>query len=153
MADGYSPADAKGIVDVSQRCLEYWDERGLVRPSIRRAKGKGTERRYSYRDLVALSVVKRLRDTGLSLQKVRKGLARIQTRKNKSPLTEVLITDGRDFFWKRGTSFIDILAGRQMVFSVIAIGHVHDELRELIELPPNERRVFHEKRRRRASSG
>ena len=70
MKAGYSPADAKEIVGVSQRCLEYWDERGLVRPSIRKAKGKGTERRYSYEDLVALSVLKRLRDTGLSLQKV-----------------------------------------------------------------------------------
>src|SRR5205807_7338368 len=97
------------------------------------------------------SVVRRLRDQGLSLQKVRKGLARVQKQKKK-PLSEVLVTDGKDFFWKRGKTYIDLLAGGQMVFSVIAIGQVHEELQKLIKLPQEKRRAFHERRRRNASA-
>jgi DNA-binding transcriptional MerR regulator len=135
MAD-YSAAAARRIVGISQRCLDYWDERGIVSPSVERATGKGSERRYSYDDLLKLSVVKRLRQTGLSLQKIRKGLAKL--RKNvaeRDPLlSEVLVTDGKSLhrLTPNPAAVEDILADGQLVFSVVAVGQIDQALRESV---------------------
>ena len=60
------------ITAISRKQVIYWDNKGVVKPSIRLAAGRGSNRLYSYADLLALTVVKRLRDLGISLQKVRK---------------------------------------------------------------------------------
>src|SRR5256886_16136090 len=62
------------IVGISYRQLDYWARTDLIRPSIADAKGSGTQRRYSYRDLVELKVIKNLLDAGVSLQLARKGI-------------------------------------------------------------------------------
>src|SRR5262245_33037185 len=97
---GYSAAAARKIVGVSQRCLDYWDERDVASPSIQPADGKGTERKYSFGDLLKLTLVKKLRDAGLSLQKIRKGLQKLRKRwPNKDPLLdELLVTDGATLY-------------------------------------------------------
>ena len=132
MAD-YTAAAARRIVGISQRCLDYWDERGIVMPSVESASGKGSERRYSYDDLLKLSVVKRLRQTGLSLQKIRKGLAKL--RKNVAHtdplLREVLVTDGKSLHrvTPNPAAVEDILSDGQLVFSVVAVGQIDQALR------------------------
>lgn len=129
----FSAAAARRIVGISQRCLDYWDERGIVAPSSKKANGKGTERRYSYDDLLKLSVVRKLRQTGLSLQKIRKGLVKL--RKNvvdEDPLLrEVLVTDGKSLHrvTPNPTAVEDILADGQLVFSVVAVGQIDEALR------------------------
>jgi len=133
MAADYSAAAVRRIIGISQRCLDYWDERGIVSPSAASAAGKGSERRYSYDDLLKLSVVKRLRGAGLSLQRIQKGLVKL--RKNvadKDPLlSEVLVTDGRSLHrvTPNPEAVEDILAGGQLVFSVVAVGHIDQILR------------------------
>src|SRR3954454_11339084 len=59
------------IVGISYRQLDYWARTDLVRPSITDARGSGTQRTYSYRDLVRLKVVKSLLDAGVKLQAAR----------------------------------------------------------------------------------
>lgn len=136
MAADYSAAAARRIVGISQRCLDYWDERGIVTPSEKGASGKGSERRYSYDDLLKLSVVKKLRESGLSLQRIRKGLAKL--RKNVADhdplLTEVLVTDGRSLHQvtPNPAAVKDILAGGQLVFSVVAVGQIDEVLRKTV---------------------
>src|SRR4051812_2655358 len=97
MSDDFTAAAARKIVGISQRCLDYWDERGVVIPSCARAGGKGSERRYSYDDLLKLTVVKRLRASGLSLQRIRKGLSKLRKKSvaDDPLLREVLVTDGK----------------------------------------------------------
>ena len=129
----YSAALAREIVGISQRCLDYWDQRGIVRPSITEASGKGSERAYSFDDLLKLSLVKRLREAGLSLQRIRKGLEAIRKRwpKDDPLLDEILITDGATLFRLFQTDqLVDVLANGQLVFSVVAVGRVRDELGE-----------------------
>jgi DNA-binding transcriptional MerR regulator len=132
MAD-YSAAAARRIVGISQRCLDYWDERGIVTPSVESASGKGSERRYSYDDLLKLAVVKRLRQAGLSLQRIRKGIVKL--RKNiaqRDPLlTEVLVTDGQSLHrvTPNREALEDVLSEGQLVFSVVAIGRIDEVLR------------------------
>jgi DNA-binding transcriptional MerR regulator len=131
---GHSAAAARRIVGVSQRCLDYWAERGIVTPSIRQATGKGSERRYGFDDLVKLALVKRLREAGLSLQRIRKGLQVMRQRwPKKDPLLdEMLATDGSTFFRIRGDQVEDILADGQLLLSIVAVGRIRQGVRESI---------------------
>ena len=60
------------IVGITYRQLDYWARTDLVRPSVCDANGSGTQRLYSYRDLVELKVIKRLLDADISLQAARR---------------------------------------------------------------------------------
>ena len=125
----------KAVVDltgVSGRQVDHWATTGVVRPSIRSAAGKGTRREYSFRDLVALKVAKRLREEGVSLQKIRKAL--VWLRRNfpevKAPLAELrLVTDGETLFLvdRDPSRIMDVLQGGQFVFS-LALGEIIEEL-------------------------
>src|SRR5213596_1360145 len=66
------------IVGITYRQLDYWARTELVRPSLADARGSGTQRRYSYRDLVELKVIKSLLDAGVSLQLARKAIEYIR---------------------------------------------------------------------------
>ena len=96
----FSAASARKIVGISQRCLDYWDDRGIVSPSITEATGKGSVRVYSFDDLLKLTLVKRLRAAGLSLQRIRKGLDVMRKRWPKTDplLNEIIVTDGATLF-------------------------------------------------------
>ena len=50
---------------ITYRQLDYWARTGLVEPSVRAAHGSGSQRLYSFRDILVLKVVKRLLDTGV----------------------------------------------------------------------------------------
>lgn len=63
---GYRGPQVCEIVGITYRQLDYWARTGLLVPSITAAKGSGTQRRYSYRDLLELKVIKQLLDAGLS---------------------------------------------------------------------------------------
>lgn len=133
-ASGYSAAAAREIVGVSQRRLDYWAERGIVTPSVQQATGKGSERRYGFDDLVKLALVKRLRNAGLSLQKIREGLEVMRKRwPKKDPLLdEMLATDGSTFFRIKGDQVEDILANGQLLLSVVAVGRIRQDVRESV---------------------
>ena len=138
------------LTGVSGRQVEHWATTGVVRPSIP-AAGKGTRRGYSFKDLVALRVAKRLKDEGISLQKIRKALAYL--RKNfpekKEPLAELrLLTDGRDLFVLTDDPNVALNAlKRQFVFS-LALGEIiaglQGELKKLAT--PKEEKVMVEGR-------
>jgi len=70
--DGFSGREAADIVGISYRQLDYWARTNLIRPSLADAKGSGSRRRYSYRDLIELKMIKTLLDAGQRLERVRK---------------------------------------------------------------------------------
>src|SRR5579862_4093073 len=72
--EGFRGPQVCSIVGISYRQLDYWARTDLLRPSISEAKGSGSQRRYSYRDLVELKVIKRLLDAGVSLQQARRAI-------------------------------------------------------------------------------
>ncbi|MBC7105109.1 MAG: MerR family transcriptional regulator [Firmicutes bacterium] len=53
--------DVLQLTGLTYRQLDYWDRSGFISPSVAAAAGPGTERLYSFRDVVALKVAKRLR--------------------------------------------------------------------------------------------
>src|ERR1700704_1809014 len=72
--EGYRGPQVCTLVGITYRQLDYWARTDLLRPSITEAKGSGTQRRYSYRDLLELKVIKRLLDAGVSLQSARRAI-------------------------------------------------------------------------------
>ena len=129
---GYPSASACRVVGITPRQVQYWDEIGLVKPSTRAAAGRGTRRRYSFLDLVRLSVVRSLLERGLTPQKIRRSLAALREASPKilDPFAELkLVTDGERLFLVTDDSrrILDVL-DRQFVFS-IALGPLVRRLR------------------------
>ncbi|HMK37659.1 MAG TPA: MerR family transcriptional regulator [Desulfomonilaceae bacterium] len=147
MVAGFGAKVVKDITGVSRMQLQHWDRTGIVRPSIKIGAGKGSRREYSFKDLVQLKVAKRLRDEGISLQKIRKALEYL--RKNfpdvKAPLAELrFLTNGVDLFvlTMEPQVILDALRG-QFIFS-FALGELIDGLKGSIKNLeiPREEKVF-----------
>jgi DNA-binding transcriptional MerR regulator len=101
MKEAYDSKMASRIVGVSLRQIQYWDERGFVRPSIKPAQGRGTKRLYSFHDLVCLKVVKDLAYHGISLRKIRRCLQPLRqyAAHAEQPLDSLkYVTDGEKLF-------------------------------------------------------
>jgi DNA-binding transcriptional MerR regulator len=135
-AVGYRGVAACHAVGISYRQLDYWARTSLVVPSIRDASGSGTQRLYSFRDLVVLKVVKRLLDAGVSLQNIRKAIETLRSRGVADLAGITLISDGTTVYECRSPEeVVDLLQGGQGVFG-IAIGGAFKEIQgTLSELP------------------
>lgn len=136
MVAGFGAKVVKDITGVSRMQLQHWDRTGIVRPSVKIGAGKGSRREYSFKDLVQLKVAKRLREEGISLQKIRKALEYL--RKNfpdlKAPLAELrFLTNGVDIFilTQDHQVILDALRG-QFVFS-LALGELINWLKGSIK--------------------
>jgi len=121
--EGFTGHQASKFTGCTPRQLRYWDQIGLVNPSVQRTGGRpGVPRLYSFRDLVALKVVKSLLDGGMSLQRVRRAWDFLNRRAALDRhLSEVkLITDGQSIFKvaRRNGEIIDALREGQMAFFV-----------------------------------
>jgi DNA-binding transcriptional MerR regulator len=124
---GYRVPEVTKIVGISYRQLDYWARTELVTPSIRDARGSGTQRLYSFRDLVALRVIKRLLDAGVSLQRVRTAVDYLQ--EMDEPASGVtLFSDGKGVYQAHSPeAVIDLLNKGQGVFA-IAVDKVWTDL-------------------------
>jgi len=133
---GYRGVTACHAVGISYRQLDYWARTTLVVPSIRDASGSGTQRLYSFRDLVVLKVVKRLLDAGVSLQNIRKAIDTLRSRGVEDLAGITLISDGTTVYECRSPEeVVDLLQGGQGVFG-IAIGGAFKEIQgSLSHLP------------------
>ena len=89
---GYRVPEVCRVVDISYRQLDYWARTELVTPSIRDAGGSGTQRLYSLRDLMLLKVIKRLIDTGISLQKIRAAVEFLRESLQEEPTGTTLLS-------------------------------------------------------------
>jgi DNA-binding transcriptional MerR regulator len=133
---GYRGVTACHAVGISYRQLDYWARTTLVIPSIRDASGSGTQRLYSFRDLVVLKVVKRLLDAGVSLQNIRRAIETLRSRGVEDLAGITLISDGTTVYECRSPEeVVDLLQGGQGVFG-IAIGGAFKEIQgSLADLP------------------
>jgi len=136
---GYRGVTACHAVSISYRQLDYWARTGLVTPSVRDASGSGTQRLYSFRDMVVLKVVKRLLDAGVSLQNIRKAIDALRSRGVEDLAEITLISDGTTVYECRSPEeVVDLLQGGQGVFG-IAIGGAFKEIKGSLEHLPAER--------------
>jgi len=136
--EGFRGPQVCKIVGITYRQLDYWARTDLIRPSIADAKGSGTQRRYSYRDLVELKVIKNLLDAGVSLQLARKGIEYIRHNLGEDISSASLVMNGpKSVLTRSDGEVIDLMRKGQGVMSIVALGPVVDELDSAIhELRP-----------------
>lgn len=71
----FYPKDVEKLVDITYRQIQYWDRSKLVKPSLLR---KDRYRLYSLTDLIQLDLVVKLRNKGISIQKMRKIVTKLK---------------------------------------------------------------------------
>ena len=125
---GFRGTTACTAAGISYRQLDYWARTGLVEPTIRGAAGSGSQRLYSFKDILVLKVVKRLLDTGVSLQNIRSAVTHLRKRGVDDLAKITLMSDGASIYeCTNSDEIIDLLQGGQGVFG-IAIGKVWNEV-------------------------
>ncbi len=125
---GYRGATACTAAGISYRQLDYWARTGLVEPTVRGAAGSGTQRLYGFQDILVLKIVKRLLDTGVSLQNIRTAVNHLRARGIADLARITLMSDGASIYeCTNSDEIIDLLQGGQGVFG-IAIGKVWNEV-------------------------
>ncbi|GHH77715.1 MerR family transcriptional regulator [Promicromonospora soli] len=135
---GYRGTTACHIAGITYRQLDYWARTGLVEPSIKPATGSGTHRLYSFRDILVLKVVKRLLDTGVSLQQIRTAVTALRERGVDDLAQITLMSDGASVYeCTSPDEVVDLVAGGQGVFG-IAVGRVWREIEGTLAQMPTE---------------
>jgi DNA-binding transcriptional MerR regulator len=136
---GYRGPTACAAAGITYRQLDYWARTGLVEPSVRAAHGSGSQRLYSFRDILVLKVVKRLLDTGISLQQIRAAVTHLRDRGTSDLAHLTLMSDGVSVYECTSTDeVVDLLAGGQGVFG-IALSRVWQEVDGTLAQLPSER--------------
>ena len=133
---GFRGPVASQIAGISYRQLDYWARTGLVVPEMKEAEGSGSQRLYSFRDVLMLKVVKRLLDAGISLQQIRVAIDHLRARgvENLSEIT--LISDGLSVYeCTSDHEVIDLLQGGQGMFA-ISLGGVWRDMEGVLTKMP-----------------
>lgn len=133
MNNSFNSKMVSKIIGIPVRGIDYWDRTNFIKPSINEASGYGSMRLYSFSDLIQFKVAKFLRDQGLSLQKIRKGLNYLRKHlpEIEKPLAQLrFLTDGETIFvlTNKDREIIDTLKRGQYVFA-IAIGELINDLK------------------------
>ena len=125
---GYRGPTACTAAGITYRQLDYWARTGLVEPSVRPANGSGSQRLYGFRDILALKIVKRLLDTGISLQQIRPAVEHLREQGAGDLAQITLMSDGASVYaCTSPDEVVDLLQGGQGVFG-IALGRVWQEV-------------------------
>lgn len=98
MQVGFTPRQVTRITGVPYSTLNLWAKKGLIRPSVSEGAGSGSERIYSFSDLVALKVAFELRKTGVSTRSLEKVILFLRENEGmEQPLAAArLVVSGRD---------------------------------------------------------
>ena len=135
---GFRGPQVCNIVGITYRQLDYWARTDLIRPSLADAKGSGSQRLYSFRDILILRVVKRLIDTGVSLPNIRSAVHHLEERGGDDLARITLMSDGATIYECRSEDeVIDLVRGGQGVFG-IAVGRVWQEVEGSLASLPGE---------------
>ncbi|HUY06601.1 MAG TPA: MerR family transcriptional regulator [Acidimicrobiales bacterium] len=116
------------IVGISYRQLDYWARTGLLRPSLEEAKGSGSQRLYSYEDVLELKVIKQLLDAGINLQQSRRAIACLREAGEDISSSNLVIAGKGTVLARSGEEIVDLLKGGQGVFNIVPLAGVVDEI-------------------------
>lgn len=126
---GYHGPQVCKLVGISYRQLDYWARTGLLRPSVKDARGSGSQRVYSYRDLLELKVIKRLLDSGVSLQRTRRAVQCLRDNLGADLASANLVLAGSDSVLAHDAGeVVDLLRGGQGVLNIVPLSGVVEEL-------------------------
>lgn len=126
--EGFRGPQVCKIVGITYRQLDYWARTDLLRPSITDARGSGTQRCYSYLDLLQLKVIKRLLDVGIRLPHARKAIECLRSSGEDVASANLVIEQDRALL-RSGEEIIDLLRGGQVMFNItVPMAEVVSEL-------------------------
>ncbi len=133
---GFSGKRAAEIVGITYRQLDYWACTDLIRPSLADAGGSGTRRRYSYKDLLELKVIKRLLDAGIKLESIREAFEYLRERLGEDVASAHLVIDGTSAVLVRGNELIDVVNRYQGqgVLNLLPMDGVIEELDTAVQM-------------------
>ena len=136
--EGFRGPQVCAVVGITYRQLDYWARTHLVRPSLHDAAGSGTQRLYSYRDLVELKVVKSLLDAGVSLQTARKAIDYLRSHLGEDLASASLVLDGsKSVLAISDSQIVDLVRQGQGVLNIVPLARVVDALdAEILALTP-----------------
>lgn len=133
---GYRGPAACQIAGITYRQLDYWARTKLVEPSIRTAHGSGSQRLYSFKDILVLKIVKRLLDAGISLQNIRSAVDHLRDRGVRDLATVTLFSDGTTVYeCTSAEEIVDLLQGGQGVFGIAVSGAMQEITGSIHEFP------------------
>lgn len=133
---GYRVPSACQIAGISYRQLDYWARTSLVVPSIRGAAGSGSQRLYSFKDILVLKIVKRLLDTGISLQNIRVAVDHLRKRGVGDLAKITLFSDGVTVYeCTSPEEVVDLLQGGQGVFGIAVSGAMRELTGTIADFP------------------
>ncbi|NNG36124.1 MerR family transcriptional regulator [Nakamurella aerolata] len=133
---GYRGTTACQAAGITYRQLDYWARTGLVVPTVRSAKGSGSQRLYSFKDILVLKVVKRLLDTGVSLHNIRVAVEHLRARGVDDLAGVTLFSDGTTVYeCTSPEEIVDLLQGGQGVFGIAVSGTMREITGTLADFP------------------
>lgn len=141
---GYRGPQVCAIVGISYRQLDYWARSDIIRPSVHDAAGSGTQRIYSYRDLVELKVVKKLLDAGISLQTARKAITYLRDHLGEDLASAHLVLEGeRSILAFTNDQIIDLVREGQGVLNIVSLQPLKADIdARIVDLEPSPRLPF-----------
>ena len=125
---GFRGPQVCSIVGITYRQLDYWARTGLLRPSLADAKGSGSQRLYSYRDLLELKVIKQLLDAGVKLQNARRAIACLRGSGEDLASASLVLAGEGSVLARTGDEIVDLLKGGQGVFNIVPLAGVVGEV-------------------------
>lgn len=129
VSEGFRGPQVCAIVGITYRQLDYWARTDLLRPSLREARGSGSQRYYSYTDLVQLKVIKRLLDGGLSLRSARRAIDCLRQTGGDLTSANLVLEGGSTVLARSNEEVIDLLKGGQgVLMNVMSLGGLVSEI-------------------------
>ena len=134
MTQTFSGTQAADVVGITYRRLDYWARTDLVRPSGTDATGSGSRRRYTYRDLLELRIIKQLLDAGIRLESIRDVFSYLRDHIETDISAAHLVIDGSSVVLCNGDELIDVLRHGQGVLNILPMDSVREQVDKQIVL-------------------
>jgi DNA-binding transcriptional MerR regulator len=129
ISTSFSGTRTAEIVGITYRQLDYWARTDLVRPDVSDAKGSGSRRQYSYRNLLELRIIKQLLDAGIKLEVVRDVFTNLRAQVGDDISSANIVIDGTTAVLARDDGeLIDLVRRGQGVLNVLSLGRVAEEV-------------------------
>jgi DNA-binding transcriptional MerR regulator len=125
---GFSGTQAAKVVGITYRQLDYWARTDLIKPSLAEATGSGSRRKYSYRDLLELRVIKTLLDAGIRLESVREVFTYLRQHVTSDIASAHIVISGNQVMLCDGDQLVDVLKRGQGVLNVLPLSGVKDDI-------------------------
>lgn len=130
--EGFRGPQVCKLVGITYRQLDYWARTDLLRPSLADAAGSGTQRLYSYHDVLSLKVIKKFLDAGLALPAARRAIDCLRQTGDDLASANIVLSDARSVLTTSDDELIDLVKGGQGVLNIFALDGIVGELQAAI---------------------